>query len=118
MPSVDQPDLIDLVEHWIKNHETLGNLHTQVNIWPKAYAGWNEATAMAGKTLVLNFKDDPYTRTDSSNYIVSLNSNGHLWRWDRDCNKKVINEDLDPTDPIFFERLEVLIRKAMVMRVL
>lgn len=112
MPPVDEPDLIDLVETWIKGHQTLGNLYTSINIWPK------EATVMAGKVIVIYLRDDRYTRNSDTNYIVSLNRDGHLWRWDRDCNKKVINENLDPSDPIFFERLEVLIRKAMVMRVL
>ena len=110
MPSVDQPDLIDLVEHWIKNHKLYGNLSTQIHIWPKE--------AHAGKVLILQYAPDERLPADSRNYICSLNRAGHVWRFDRDCNKKIIEEDLDPTDPIFFERLEVLIRKAMVMRVL
>lgn len=112
MPHVDMPDLIDLVCFWLKNHETLGNLSWDISRWP------SHKMLKNGKVIVLKHCLDHYTRTDDENYIASFNCDGHLWRWDKGYNKMVVDEVLDPSDPIFFERLEVLIRKAMVMRVL
>lgn len=107
-PPIAPPDILDLVKFWLREHRELGNLYATIT-----------SRGDLGKVLLLFYKEDPYASTNNDrNYIASFNSNGHFWRWDKGCNRKLVDEDLNPTDPIFFERLETVIRKAMVMRVL